>query len=361
VAAGNTAGLLFDDEAKRIKQVSIRLRHRGVRVQVVVIHEGQTAGANAIDGQPAVPWDGPINGIVDQLQDTSIDLVIAGHTHRIANYVRGHIPIVEGVNAGGSYTVAQLMLRHGDVVWADTATRVAKNLGVAARPDVQAVVDKANADTAVLRNKVIGTQSVDLKRDNPDRLKESNMGNLVADAMRLKYPGVDAAITNSGGLRQDILITPPAAGEQPGEITWGEVFAVLPFGNRTVIETLTGAQFKAALENGFKPPCGDVAGGTGRTPQISGIHVEFHCNGAVPVVDSIAKVGAGGALTPVGPTDPIRFVTNDFMFTGGDGYTAFAAGTDVLQPGDALLDVTIEYITAHSPVAPAVEGRWIKN
>jgi 2',3'-cyclic-nucleotide 2'-phosphodiesterase (5'-nucleotidase family) len=128
-----------------------------------------------------------------------------------------------------------------------------------------------------------------------------------------------------------------------------------------VIETLTGAQFKAALENGFKPPCGDVAGGTGRTPQISGIHVEFHCNGTVPVVDSIAKVGAGGALTPVGPADPIRFVTNDFMYTGGDGYTAFAAGTNVLQPGDALLDVTIDYITAHSPVAPAVEGRWIKH
>ena len=60
------------------------------------------------------------------------------------------------------------------------------------------------------------------------------MGNMVADAMRAKYPGVDAAYTNSGGLRADLLFTPPSAGEQPGEITWGEVFAVLPFGNRTV-------------------------------------------------------------------------------------------------------------------------------
>ena len=68
------------------------------------------------------------------------------------------------------------------------------------------------------------------------------MGNLVADAMRAKYPGVDAAITNSGGLREDLLVAPPLGGEQPGEITWGEVFAVLPFGNRTVIETLTYAQ-----------------------------------------------------------------------------------------------------------------------
>ena len=93
-----------------------------------------------------------------------------------------------------------------------------------------------------------------------------------------------------------------------------------------MIETLTGAQFVEALQNGFKPPCGDVVGGTGRTPQISGLRIRFHCNGLVPVIDSLDKVGAGGALTPVGPTDTIRFVTNDFMFTGGDGYTAFAAG-----------------------------------
>ena len=49
------------------------------------------------------------------------------------------------------------------------------------------------------------------------------------------------------------------------------------------------------------------------------------------------------------------------MFTGGDGYTAFARGTDVVQPGDALLDVAIEYITANSPVAPVVEGRVVKH
>ena len=39
------------------------------------------------------------------------------------------------------------------------------------------------------------------------------------------------------------------------EITWGEVFAVLPFGNRTTILTLTGAQLTTALVNGFSPVC----------------------------------------------------------------------------------------------------------
>ena len=49
------------------------------------------------------------------------------------------------------------------------------------------------------------------------------------------------------------------------------------------------------------------------------------------------------------------------MFTGGDGYTAFGQGTDVLQPGDALLDVAVDYITANSPVGPVVEGRTVKG
>ena len=58
------------------------LRRQGVRVQIVVIHEGAVLGANAVDGNPAAPWEGPVIGIVEALQDTTVDLVIAGHTHR---------------------------------------------------------------------------------------------------------------------------------------------------------------------------------------------------------------------------------------------------------------------------------------
>jgi 5'-nucleotidase/UDP-sugar diphosphatase len=250
-------------------------------------------------------------------------------------------------------------VKGGDVAWAGGATRVAKNIGVAKRADVQAIVDDANAKTAVLRNQVIGTQQFDIKRD-PTRLHESAMGNMVTDAMREKYPGVEAAYTNSGGLRQDLLFAPPTAGEQPGEITWGEVFSVLPFGNRTVILTLEGSDLQAAFLNGFTPFCNPgFAGGTGRFPQVSGLKATFHCNGITPVVDGMWKApnGPGGPLTPIGPNDTVRFVTNDFMYTGGDGYTMFANGTNVAQPGDDLLQVTIDYIGAHSPVGPVVEGR----
>ena len=251
------------------------------------------------------------------------------------------------------------MVKGGDVTWAGAATRIPKTLGVAGRADVQAIVDDANAQTAVLRNQVIGTQQFDILRA-PTRLFESAMGNLVADSMRAKYPGVDAAYTNSGGLRADLLCSPPSAGEQPCETTWGEMFSVLPFGNRTVIESLTGAQLEQAFLNGFTPACDPAfAGGTGRFPQISGLKVTYACNGTTPVVTGMWKApnGVTGTLTPITATDSVRFVTNDFMYTGGDGYTVFSQGTNVAQPGDALLDVAVDYVAANSPVGPVVDGR----
>jgi hypothetical protein len=47
-------------------------------------------------------------------------------------------------------------------------------------------------------------------------------------------------------------------------------------------------------------------------------------------------------------------------FGGGDGYTALAAGTEVLQPGDDLMNVVIEHIQAHPGITARVEGRIVR-
>ena len=137
---------------------------------------------------------------------------------------------------------------------------------------------------------------------------------------------------------------------------------MLPFGNRTVILTLTGAQLEQALINGFSPVC-NPAIATGRFPQVSGLVLTYTCSGTTAVVTGMwkAPAGVGGPLTPIGPADTVRIVTNDFMVGGGDGYTALAGGTDVLTPGDALLDVVITAIREGSPVAPVVDGRITRS
>ena len=137
------------------------------------------------------------------------------------------------------------------------------------------------------------------------------------------------------------------------------MFAVLPFGNRTVIETLTGAQLEQAFLNGFSPKCnvGDrhrslPADLRPRRCSITATARRRSSTGMWKAPD-----GVSGTLTPIGPADTVRFVTNDFMYTGGDGYTVFTQGTNVLQPGDDLLQVAIDYVTANSPVGPVVDGR----
>ena len=155
-----------------------------------------------------------------------------------------------------------------------------------------------------------------------------------------------------------------SAGEAACEITWGEVFAVLPFGNRTVIETFTGAQLTAGVPERLLRPCCDLGGRDRSVP------ADLRPEGRLPLQRHRARrstgsgrrrTGPAGTLTPIGPTDTVRIVTNDFMFTGGDGYTALTGGTNVPQPGDDLLQVAIDYITANSPVGPVVEGRFVKN
>lgn len=238
---------------------------------------------------------------------------------------------------------------------ADMAPRVDASDGCS-RPQVS-----TEMQTVVLRSPgdVIGTQAFDILRD-PSRRAESAMGNLVADAMRTAGAAIDVALTNSGGLRQDLYCSPPLFGEQPCEVTFGESFGVLPFGNTAVLVTLTGAQLEAALLNGLAPAC-NPAVSTGRFPQVSGLRIDFLCAGTTPVLVSLARtpLGVSGPHLPIGPADAVRVVTNDFLMLGGDGYAVLASGADIVYLDRSLLGLLIAFVEANSPVAPVVEGRIV--
>ena len=103
----------------------------------------------------------------------------------------------------------------------------------------------------------------------------------------------------------------------------------------------------------MSPAC-DPEIATGRFPQVAGLRIVYTCDGTTPEIVSIVRAATDET---VGPDDTVRLVTNDFMFTGGDGYTVLSGGTDVLTPGDGLLEISIEWVTAHSPVDPQIEGR----
>ncbi|MBX0326407.1 5'-nucleotidase C-terminal domain-containing protein [Oscillochloris sp. ZM17-4] len=214
---------------------------------------------------------------------------------------------------------------------------------LAADPGFENRIAVLAAPLNALRSTVIGSAAVELDGTRTNvRAKETNLGNLVADAMleKTRSRGGQLVITNGGGIRAAI----PA-----GPVTVGQVLEVLPFGNTLATIDVTGAQVKEAVDNGVS----QVESGAGRFPQIAGF--SFTYDPALPPNSRVTSVSYNGA--PMDPAATFRVVTNNFMLTGGDGYTAFTRGSNPLDTGLILADVVQDYIAANSPVSPAVDGR----
>ncbi len=120
---------------------------------------------------------------------------------------------------------------------------------------------------------------------------------------------------NPGGVRADLTFAQISGGEQPGQVTYGEAFAVQPFGNLLVTMDLTGAQIERLLE---QQAIDDRAGG--REVLILGVSegFSFSYNPAGAFGDRIdpATIALNG--TVLNPTATYRIVTNNFLADGGD-------------------------------------------
>ena len=171
------------------------------------------------------------------------------------------------------------------------------------------------------------------------------IGNLFADAIRAAV-GADVGIVNGGGIRADRQY-------DPGTLTRGDIFAELPFGNRTVKLEVTGAVLLQALENGL----GQVRQLAGRFPQVSGLVVAADLN--QPPGSRVISVTIGS--DPINPVATYTLATNDFVARGGDGYTVLADAKQLLNSTDAQLMASqvADYIAKAGTISPKVEGRLL--
>lgn len=205
-------------------------------------------------------------------------------------------------------------------------------------PAIAADVDVFYAPVQQLANTVIGQTEVLLDGNRPIvRSRESNLGNMICDAMLWKTEGTGSqiCITNGGGIRAPI---------QAGDITIGSVLTVLPFGNTVATLGLTGADVIAALENGVSR----WENTDGRFPQVGGIRYSF--DPERPAFNRILSAdikNADGTFSPIDPDEIYIITTNNFMRTGGDGYTVFR--DNAIDPYDTWADMAqsvVEYIQA---------------
>jgi 2',3'-cyclic-nucleotide 2'-phosphodiesterase (5'-nucleotidase family) len=245
-------------------------------------------------------------------RSAGVDVIIGGHDEHLLAFYDGKVVVTESESQGNYINVVELAVTKASKDGKTTVSwkpnfRIVDSATVTPDPEIEAVVkgyeDKLSKELDV--NIGVTETPLDSRRATV-RAGEAAMGNLVADALRASV-GADVAITNGGGLRADKQY------EAGHTLTRRDVLAEMPFGNTTVLLEVTGAQIKAALENGVS----QVRELGGRFPQVSA--------------------------------------------RGGDGYRMFTEAKPVVDVSASQLMASqvIDYIAKAGRVAPKVEGRIV--
>lgn len=142
---------------------------------------------------------------------------------------------------------------------------------VAPDPEATAYIASITEKFDQLQNTVVASSQVELTIYDENgqraiRSAETNLGNLVADAYRVMLDG-DISFVNGGGIRDNIA---------PGDITYGDIIKVHPFGNEMCLAEVTGQQILDALEMGSSA----LPGENGSFQHVSGM--SYTVNTAIP-------------------------------------------------------------------------------
>ena len=412
VTPTGVAGLEFRDEADTVNALIPRLRAQGIESIVVLVHQGgfQTSpnvgDINGCDGnlRNADGSDSDIAAIVKRL-DNAVDLVVSGHTHAayncsastvdvrsvggaavatprptgLANKIGRLIPVTSASAFGRIVTDIDLTIdpRTRDVTAVAVTNRLVDRTdpaivaAIAADPTVKNIVDGYNTLVAPLSGQVIGTITAPLS-NSANAAGEMPAGSAIADAqLQATQPaalgGAVIAFMNAGGVRNGGIPIAGSAPSYPHDITYGDAFNVQPFGNTLATLTLTAQQLKNLLEQQFAGCLGQTAQ---RILQISnGLRYSWSASAApcakivdvtftptdvtaVPPVATGAPeaVVVGGAVQ--NPAKTYRVTVNNFIATGGDGFSTLLGGTSPLG-GAQDIDALVAYFAGYkTPAAP---------
>jgi 5'-nucleotidase len=373
VTPTGVAGLTFQDEADAANRAVAEMALKGVKVPVLVVHQGGfqsgfPAGPNGCAGNLA---GSDIAAIADRL-DPAIKVIVSAHTHaeyRCTFTSNGVTRLITSASSFGR-VLSDITLTiddRNDKLISATADNIvidnAKNLRASsatvrdpdpakADPQVQAVVDQYTAAAAPLANRIIGHIQGDLTR-TASPYGESALGDVIADGQLVATQpaglgGAAIAFMNPGGIRQDLFV----ATNPGGAVTYGDAFTVQPFGNSLVTKTMTGDMIRRLLQQQFAG-CGGTAPAGGRFLQISSTfkYEEVPVGTAAACADRIGRMWVSGA--EVTPTSSYRVTMNNFLATGGDGFTVFLEGTEALG-GAQDIDAWVAYFQSKEPAGIAV-------
>lgn len=355
VTPSGVAGLKFEDEVRSINAVIPQIKRGGADAIIALVHQGGSS-TDAFDVVNCKTLTGPIVEIARQL-DPAVSVIMSGHTHRGYNC---RVPgpdgqervVIQGDAYGHLLQRVDLSIdtRAGRVL-SVKANNVVVNAATAPKDEAMtALVQKAKALTDPVAGQAIATLGAEQITRTPNAAGESALGDVIADAQLAatrasEKGGAVIALMNPGGIRADLPVNVP---NPDRKVTYGDTFAVQPFGNTLTVITLTGAQIKAVLEQQFDNP----APGQNRILQVSE-GFRYTWDNSKPKGEKVSNITLNGQ--PLDPNARYRVTVNSFLADGGDNFTVFTQGTDRLG-GDVDLDAFQNYLKAN-PVVPGPQNR----
>lgn len=310
VVPGAVDNLIFEDQAQVATRYIETLQKQGVNAIIIVVHDGTGDDYYAGDTQQSTTIDkaSRFGKFLSKLPNT-VDLVVSGHSHRFTNayFTRpngSQLLVTQAFSSGRAYADITLTI---DKDSRDVSNSVAQVIRTDDAPSsslsAAAIAALTKLDTLITASHEYAqayTQTV-INVYKPSS-QEIPLGQFIADSHKYALK-TDLAIMNRGGVR---------AGLKPGELTWGELFAVQPFGNHLVERQYTGKQLLSLID----------------TANFWSSNVAISAND---------KVSINGESI-----DTERFYTvagNNYIMNS----TAFAVGKQV-RLGDLDMEATLEYI-----------------
>ena len=165
---------------------------------------------------------------------------------------------------------------------------------------------------------------------------ESALGNLITDAMKASLDA-DIGVTNSTSIRNDL---------KAGEVTWGSLYAVQPFGNQMVKMTFKGQDILDLLEQQWKTPYVNIL-------QVSGLTYLY--DDSKPLDYRILSVQVNGI--PLEVTHDYTVAVSTYLASGGSGFSVMKRGK-MIGSGKTDLETLVAYIKSlPQPFSAKIEGR----